>query len=173
MSFNLSFMNQGTGGAGGAGGGDQFNDNPEGKTTPRKFNVDQDARAVEGGGQYPNYWCHKTRSGHCFIMDDSQGNETVTLQHRSGTAIQMRPDGGMLLTTHNGKYEVVLGEERVTISGASDITVKGDTSLRCYGDYNVTVHKDYNLTVLGNMNVTSKNLNRHIRGTMEIGRAHV
>lgn len=153
--------------AGGSGGGDTFNDNSEGKTTPRKFNVDQDARGMQSGGQYPNYWSHKTRSGHSFIMDDSEGNETVTLQHRSGTAIQMRPDGGMLLTTHNGKYEVVLGEERVTISGASDITVKGDTSLRCYGDYNVTVHKDYNLTVLGNMNVTSKNLNRHIRGTMD------
>ena len=127
--------------------------------------MDEDARAMEGGGQYPNYWSHKTRSGHSFIMDDSKGNETVTIQHRSGTAIQMRPDGGMLLTTHNGKYEVVLGEERVTISGASDITVKGDTSLRCYGDYNVTVHKDYNLTVLGNMNMTAKNMNRLIRGT--------
>ena len=152
---------------GGSGGGNNYNDNSEGKTTPRKFNVDQDARAMESGGQYPNYWSHKTRSGHSFIMDDSQGNETVTLQHRSGTAIQMRPDGGMLITTHNGKYEVVLGEERVTISGASDITVKGDTSLRCYGDYNVTVHKDYNLTVLGNMNMTAKNVNRSVRGTID------
>jgi hypothetical protein len=150
-----------------AGGGGSFNENSEGKTTPRKFDVGQDARGMESGGQYPNYWSHKTRSGHSFIMDDSQGNETVTIQHRSGTALQMRADGGMLITTHNGKYEVVLGEERVTISGASDITVKGDTSLRCYGDYNVTVHKDYNLTVLGNMNMTAKNLNRSIRGTMD------
>ena len=151
----------------GSSGGANFNDNSEGKTTPQQFNVDEDARGMEGGGQYPNYWSHKTRSGHNFIMDDSKGNETITIQHRSGTAIQMRPDGGMLLTTHNGKYEVVLGEERVTISGASDITVKGDTSLRCYGDYNVTVHKDYNLTVLGNMNMTCKNLNRQVRGTMD------
>jgi hypothetical protein len=158
----------GTGSVTTAGGsGANYNDNSEGKTTPKKFNVDEDCRGMEGGGQYPNYWSHKTRSGHCFIMDDSKGNESVTIQHRSGTAIQMRPDGGMLLTTHNGKYEVVLGEERVTISGASDITVKGDTSLRCYGDYNVTVHKDYNLTVLGNMNMTCKNLNRQVRGTMD------
>lgn len=140
--------------------------NQDAKNTPREYNVDQDARSQQGG-EYPNYWSHKTRSGHNFIMDDTAGNETVTIQHRSGTAIQMRADGGMLITTHNGKYEVVLGEERVTISGASDITVKGDTSLRCYGDYNVTVHKDYNLTVLGNMNMTAKNLNRHIRGTLD------
>jgi len=153
--------------AGGSGGGDQYNDNSEGKTTPRKFNVDKDARAMQNGGTYPNYWSHKTRSGHNFIMDDSEGNETVTLQHRSGSAIQMRPDGGVLLTTHNGKYEVVLGEERVTISGAKDITVKGDASMRVYGNNNVTVHKDYNLTVLGNYNITAKNMNRSIRGTMD------
>lgn len=147
-------------------GGENFNNNGAGKTQ-RSFDIGGDARSQEGGGKNPYYWCHKTPSGHCFIMDDSKGNETVTLQHRSGTAIQMRPDGGMLLTTHNGKYEVVLGEERVTISGASDITVKGDTSLRCYGDYNVTVHKDYNLTVLGNMNMTAKNVNKSVRGTID------
>lgn len=151
--------------AGGSGGSTNWS-NEDAKNTPRSFNVDQDARSQQGG-EYPNYWSHKTRSGHNFIMDDTSGNETVTIQHRSGTAIQMRADGGMLITTHNGKYEVVLGEERVTISGASDITVKGDTSLRCYGDYNVTVHKDYNLTVLGNFNMTAKNHNRHIRGTLD------
>lgn len=145
----------------------QYNTNEDGKKTGRKFTVDKDARSMEKGGTYPNYWSHKTRSGHSFIMDDSQGNETVTLQHRSGSAIQMRPDGGVQMTTHNGKYEVVFGENRVTISGAQDITVKGDTSLRCYGDYNVTVHKDYNLTVLGDYNITSKNLNRSIRGNMD------
>ena len=148
------------------GSSDPYDDNSAG-STPRQFNVDQDARSQKGGGEYPNYWSHKTRSGHSFIMDDSPGNETVTLQHRSGTAIQMRPDGGMTMTTHNGKYEVVFGENRVTVSGAQDITVKGDASFRVYGDYNVTCHKDYNLTVLGNWNITAKNINKAVRGTID------
>jgi hypothetical protein len=145
----------------------QYNTNDDAKETPKAMNFDKDARGMEGGGQYPNYWSHKTRSGHNFIMDDSKGNETITIQHRSGSAIQFRPDGGVHYTTHNGKYEVVFGENRITVSGAQDITVKGDASLRVYGNHNVTVHKDYNLTVLGNMNVTSKNLNRSIRGNMD------
>lgn len=147
--------------------GEEFNTNQERKTTPRDMTFDKDVRSMEGSGAYPNYWSHKTRSGHNFIMDDSEGKETVTLQHRSGSGIQMRPDGGVLLTTHNGKYEVTFGESRVTISGAQDITVKGDASLRVYGNHNVTVHKDYNLTVLGDMNVTAKNMNRSIRGNMD------
>jgi hypothetical protein len=151
--------------AGGA--GDEFNTNQDGKTTPQAMNFDKDARGMEGSGEYPNYWSHKTPSGHNFIMDDSKGKETVTLQHRSGSSIQFKPDGSVLYTTHNGKYEVVFGEDRITVSGAQDITIKGDASLRCYGDYNVTCHKDYNLTVMGNMNVTAKNMNRAIRGNMD------
>jgi uncharacterized protein (DUF2345 family) len=146
---------------------DQFNTNQDRGTTPKAVNFDGDVRSMEGAGSYPNYWSHKSRSGHSFIMDDSEGKETVTIQHRSGTAIQMKPDGGMNITTNNGRYEVTFGENRVTISGAQDITVKGDASLRVYGDYNVTCHKNYNLTVLGDYNITSKNLNRSIRGNMD------
>ena len=79
-----------------------YNPNKERKTTPNKFKVAEDARKVEGSGKYPNYWSYKSRSGHNIIMDDSKGNETVTVQHRSGSAIQFRPDGGVHYTTRNG-----------------------------------------------------------------------
>jgi hypothetical protein len=153
---------------GGSEGGQEYNTNQEGKTTPRKMTFDKDARGMGGGGQYPNYWSHKTRSGHSFIMDDSKGNETITIQHRSGSAIQFRPDGGVHYTTHNGKYEVIFGEDRVTVSGAQDITVKGDASFRVYGNHNVTAQKDYNLTVMGDFNVTAKNMNQSIRGNWDV-----
>lgn len=128
---------------------------------------DSDPRKGEGTGSYPDYFSWKTRSGHVFQLDDTMGQETITLQHRGGTAIQISPDGSLHLTAHNGKYEIVFGEDRMTISGAQDITVKGDASLRVYGDYNVTCQKDYNLTVLGNFNLAAKNHNRHILGNID------
>jgi hypothetical protein len=126
-----------------------------------------DPRTEEGSGEYSEYTSFKTRSGHVFQLDDTQGAETVTLQHRGGTAIQISPDGSLHLTAHNGKYEITFGENRMTVSGAQDITVKGDASMRVYGDYNVTCQKDYNLTVLGNFNLTAKNHNRHILGNID------
>jgi hypothetical protein len=126
-----------------------------------------DARKQQKAGNYPNYFSWKTRSGHVFQLDDSQGKETITIQHRGGTAIQMDHEGGLHITAHNGKYEIVFGEDRMTVSGAQDITVKGDASLRVYGDYNVTCHKDYNLSVLGNFNLAAKNHNRHILGNID------
>ena len=136
---------------------------PEKWTQPHK----SDARKAQSAGSYPDYFSWKTRSGHVLQLDDTKGGETVTLQHRSGTSIQMAHDGSLHITAHNGKYEVTFGEDRMTISGAQDITVKGDASLRVYGDYNVTCHKDYNLTVLGNFNLAAKNHNRQILGNID------
>ena len=143
------------------------------KETPKKWTQPHksDARKDGSAGSYPDYFSWKTRSGHIFQLDDSQGHETITLQHRGGTAIQMAHDGSLHITAHNGKYEITFGENRMTVSGAQDITVKGDASLRVYGDYNVTCHKDYNLSVLGNFNVTAKNHNRHILGNMDTQRS--
>lgn len=141
---------------------------PKGKS-PKKWKQTHksDPRKSKGTGKYPNYFSWKTRSGLSLQLDDSPGNETVTIQHRSGTAIQMAPDGSLHLTSHNGKYDIVFGENRMTVSGAQDITVKGEASMRIYGDYNVTCHNDYNLTVLGNFNLAAKNHNRHILGNMD------
>jgi hypothetical protein len=148
--------------------GVSFNEEPK-KQSPKKWKQPHksDARKAKTAGSYPDYFSWKTRSGHTLQLDDTKGGETVTLQHRSGTAIQMAPDGSMHVTAHHGKYEITFGENRVTISGAQDITVKGDASFRVYGDYNVTCQKDYNLTVLGNFNLTARNHNRQILGNID------
>ena len=142
-------------------------DRSQGKTKGDWTHPHHEPRKGQSTGSYPDYFSWKTRSGHTFQMDDSQGGETITLQHRGGTAIIIAPDGTLNITAHNGKYEVVFGEDRMTISGAQDITVKGDASMRVYGDYNVTCQKDYNLTVLGNFNLTAKNHNRHVLGNID------
>lgn len=152
--------------AGGSGNQNSQNENP-GKESPDDWKAGGDVRKDKSSGKHPNYYAHHTVSGHNFIMDDSKGAESVTLQHRSGTSIQMKPDGQMLITSHNGKYEITFGEDRMTISGARDITVKGDASMRVYGDYNVTCHKNYNLTVMGDLNITAKNKNQLIRGNKD------
>ncbi|NDB60593.1 hypothetical protein EB001_19420, partial [bacterium] len=141
--------------------------NEERKTTPKKFKTKKTPRMNKGAGTYPNYWEQKDRSGNHIGMDASKGNEAVYVQHRSGTAIEMHPDGALYITAHNSKYEITFGENRMTISGAQDISVKGDASLRVFGDYNVTCHKNYNLTVLGDYNIVAKNKNTHVRGNID------
>lgn len=137
------------------------------KKAIEKYPTHKDAREHEGAGQYPNYWSHKTRSGHSIILDDSKDHESITIQHRGGSAIQFHPDGGVQMTSHNGKYDVVFGENRVTITGANDMTVKGDGTLLVYGDLHHTIHGDYNKTVTGSFNMTCDNFNAVVRGNQD------
>lgn len=129
------------------------------KQTPPKWKTPKDARNNQQSGQYPNYWVRKTRSGHTIIMDDSEGNEHVTFQHRSGSMIQMLPDGAVQHVSHNGQYTVVFGENRMYVTGSHDITVTGDASIRCEGNYNATVKGDLNWAVAGNFGMTAKSMN--------------
>ena len=122
--------------------------------TPKEWDEVQDARKLPGAGKYPNYWAHKTRSGHVFMMDDSKGAESITLQHRGGSMLQIMPDGKVHIRAQNGQHTVVFGENRMYVTGAHDITVDGAASLVCKKDYNVTA-KNFNFTAENNFNIVT------------------
>lgn len=135
--------------------------------TPQQWKGPPDARSIKGAGTYPNYISQKTRSGHVFTLDDSEGAESITLQHRSGSMFQCLPDGAMQFVSHNGQYTFIFGENRVQITGAYDVTVLGGASLSVKGDYNVTVQGNMNTVINGDMNTTAKNMNTVVRGNMD------
>ena len=132
------------------------------KETPTEWEFPKDARDESGAGQYPNYWTRKTRSGHVFEFDDSNGAEHITLQHRQGSVIQFKHDGSILVVAHNGQYNMVFGESRVKITGAQDITVDGDASLKVKGTNRMTVEGDMEVAVKGSYNLTAKSKNEMI-----------
>ena len=137
------------------------------KTSP-SWSGPEDARKLKGAGTYPNYHEFKTRSGHNLIYDDSNGAESITLQHRTGSMIQMMPDGAVQIVTHNGQYNIVFGENRMMVTGAHDLTVHGTASMLVEGDYNTTVRGNHNTTIDGDMNITAKNMNATVRGNIEM-----
>lgn len=139
--------------------------NPAG-STPKEWETPPDAR--DTGGEYPNYYVKKSRSGHMFMLDDSKDSEHITLQHRGGSMIQFTPDGKIVFTSQNGQYNIVFGENRMLVTGAYDVAVQGSGSLVVDKDYDVTVKGNYNMTVHGDMNMTVKNLNQTIRGNMDM-----
>lgn len=135
------------------------------KTTPKTWSAPEDARTKKGAGTYPNYYTHKTRSGHVFTMDDSEGAENITIQHRTGTTFQVGPDGVLSITANKGQYNIVFGENRLLVTGAQDVTVQGASSLRVEGDYNVNATGNMNMTVKGDANFAiAGNMNTVVKG---------
>jgi hypothetical protein len=109
----------------------------------------KDARSESGAGQYPNYNITKTPSGHVIMMDDTKGHESMTIQHRTGTMIQFRPDGTVHIRSNKDKYEVVLGDQKVKITGSHDVSIDGGGSLEVKGNYDMVVRGDMYTTVEG------------------------
>lgn len=142
--------------------------NNNAKQTPPVWSGPKDAREHKDAGKYPNYQEFKTRSGHVMIYDDSNGAESITLQHRTGSMVQFMPDGAVQIVTHNGQYNLIFGENRVLVTGAQDITVQGTGSLKVEGDYNLNVKGNMNASVDGDFNLTAKNFNQTIAEDIDV-----
>jgi hypothetical protein len=100
---------------------------------------------------YPYNNVTQTESGHSFELDDTPQRERVRLQHRSGTFIEMHPNGDEVHKVYGDGYEITIKNKNVMIKGTCNITVEGDSNLHVLGNLNERIDGDYNLEVRGNM----------------------
>lgn len=102
---------------------------------------------------YPYNNVTQTESGHFMEMDDTPGRERVRLQHRTGTFIEMHPNGDEVHKVYGDGYEITIKNKNVLIKGRCSVTVEGDCDMDVKGNYNAQVAGDYNLLVGGKINV--------------------
>lgn len=128
------------------------------KTPKEKIDGLPDARDDARADNILNTTITKTRSGHVFELNDNEGAEHLTLQHRSGSLVQMQPDGSVRFVSQNGAMGFEInGEGYVKVTGAYNIIVDGGVSLRA-DSYDVHVENDLNMTVGGTFAVAAKNM---------------
>jgi hypothetical protein len=92
----------------------------------------------------------ETESGHVLELDDSKGVERVNLAHRTGTFIEMRPDGSKVTRVVKDNYEVISGDDFVVIQGACNITINGNANILVKGDSVEKIEGNATLDVGGN-----------------------
>lgn len=141
--------------------------NPQ-DTSPEKYDGPEDARNKKGAGVYPYYNTTRTRSGHVITLDDSEENESITIQHRGGSMVQFMPDGAVHFVSQNGRYTFVFGENRMEVHGAHDVVVHGTSTMRVEGNFDTYVDGNYNMVVNKDFNLNAKNFNGQIRGNMDL-----
>jgi len=112
----------------------------------------ESAATVETPPVYPYNTIQQTESGHSFEMDDTPTRERVRLQHRSGTFLEMHPNGDEVHKVYGTGYEIHLKGKNVLIKGTCNITIEGDANMEVKGDYNLQVAGDYNVLVGGKTN---------------------
>ena len=100
---------------------------------------------------YPYNNVTQSESGHSFEMDDTPSRERVRLQHRSGSFIEMHPNGDEVHKVYGDGYEITIKNKNILIQGTCNITINGDSNIHVLGNKNERIDGDYNMEVRGNM----------------------
>lgn len=110
--------------------------------------------------KYPYNKSIESESGHLLELDDSPKQERVYLRHRSGTFIEMQPDGTQVEKVVKDKYQIIMADDHVEIMGECKVSivnsnvsvyVKKDCTLQVDGNLNTTVKKDWNMNIDGSI----------------------
>lgn len=96
-----------------------------------------------------------TSSGHSFEMDDTPDRQRVKLYHRSGTFIEMHPNGQEVHKIYGNGYEFVIEDKKVKVYGNCVISVDGDAAIQVKGNAKTKVGKNLTTVVDGDIDLTS------------------
>lgn len=114
--------------------------------------------------EYPYNNVTQTESGHSFELDDTPSRERVKLMHRTGTFIEMHPNGDEVHKVYGDGYEITIMNKNVMIKGDCTVTIEGDATThikgnkyeRIDGDLFQIVNGNYELSVQGDSTISSK-----------------
>ena len=128
-----------------------FNDalaqNPSGNS----WTEPESAASKENPPKYPYNNVTQTESGHTFEMDDTPSQERVRIQHRTGTFIEMHPNGDEVHRVYGTGYEITVKGKNVQINGVCNVTINGDSNVHITGNKVERIDGNYDLQVTGNM----------------------
>ncbi len=104
----------------------------------------------EPSTQYPENQVKETASGHIIEYDDTNGRERVMIRHRTGSGVEMRADGTVIISSTNNTLRIVAANEKVIVEGDGEVVYNGSLKMRVAGDFDLEVGGDFNVNVTGN-----------------------
>lgn len=117
--------------------------------------------------QYPYNRVSQTESGHVMEWDDTPGAERVHIFHRSGSFIEMHPDGTVVYKNMKDGYLLTMANQYVKVSGACHISVDGNATLHAKGNVEVQSDGEINMTAKKDFNVFAQNINMRAKRTFK------
>ena len=155
----------GGGGAGGGGGGGRSGRGP-GIVGTKKDTVIQSVPVACGGSfsepptkynaKYPHNMVMETKSGHVFELDDTPGAERVHIYHRTGTFIEMHPDGDVVVKSNKTSYHLSMGDFNIYVAGDCNITAEKSIHMKTKGNFCLEVGGDANFNISGTLKMEAK-----------------
>ena len=129
--------------------------------------------APHAASQYPYNNVKETLSGHVVEYDDTPGGERILIKHRSGSGVELRADGSIVMKTENNKVESIAGSSTMVVEGNGQLVYNGNLTLKVTGDLNIDVGGNFDVKTGGNksesINGSSREMVYGTRGSVVKG----
>ena len=111
---------------------------------------------------YPKNQVKKTITGHIVEIDDTPGNERMLYRHRTGSGIEMRADGTVIVSSVDNTVRITGGDEKVIVEGDGEISYNGNLTLNVTGDFDLKVGGNFNVVTSGDKFEETRGARREI-----------
>lgn len=109
--------------------------------------------------EYPHNNVTASESGHLFEMDDTPGAERIHLYHRTGSHIEMRPDGGVKYVCKSGRQDVTVADQEIIVNGDYKISVSGGANIYVRnGTFEIQADNGLAINVKGELKLRGDNI---------------
>ena len=119
-------------------------------------------------GQYPFNNVRQTESGHIEEWDDTPGAERVHIFHRSGSFVEMHPDGKVVYKSMSHGYQISMGDYNVKVKGDCNFSVDGNATIHSAGEVHVQGDEGVNVETKKDFNVYAQNINLRARNRAKL-----
>jgi hypothetical protein len=75
--------------------------------------------------------------GNIVEVDDTKGAERINIEHKSGSFIEMHPNGDVVIKSKNDIYTLIDGSGNVYIKGDYNLNIDGSARIKATGKLNV------------------------------------
>lgn len=95
--------------------------------------------------EYPYNRVITTKAGHVIELDDTPNSERVHIYHKTGSYIEIAPDGRVVIKSIKDRFDIVGGDQTVYVKGNAKIDIDGSCDIRTKSDTNITSDAAINL----------------------------
>jgi len=85
---------------------------------------------TEYNAEYPLNQVIETASGHVIELDDTKGSERIHIYHKSGTFVELYPDGKMVTRVEDSKTSIIISDNNILVEGNQNIRIKGNEEVQ-------------------------------------------
>ena len=111
---------------------------------------------TEAPSQYPLNQVKETISGHIIEYDDTEGRQRIMIRHRTGSGVEMRADGTVILSSTQNSIRVTAADEKVVVEGDGEIVYNGNLKMKVAGDFDLEVGGNFTTNVAGDLDEVVK-----------------